>query len=439
MKRFTLELDFFWGYEGRRDVRDSLLLKRKFPKVEILSWMNDDIEVGANFLKSQSWFVTSLTLKCEPTKTQAFMNLLSLLPNLKDLKLVTCKFKDIESVVLKPLKALTKLDIKNHTEALKLFLISSIKSLVVHQPASDIDHLNNFLMKQKHLEELKITLTGESDMRDHNEVAITGLLPKLRKFSLTAPKSYTISSENRLLKFLRTNGRFLEEIELQCEAVPEVYRFVFTQLKALKSLSVHSDLIPWSQNFYADLNPSLNIIVVKVHFSYWRLATTYLLKAFPHIQTLSTIYDDRPEGTLYASYANLCLYEGNVQLPCLKYLHINEFDSVTQLRLMLRHYRTIEYFSIHELYLNHVSTFLLRNLDELANIKHIKVRGGQIAMQKFFFCAKKINFTRLESLEIIVRKVYGSIDKKFFFCMKKRDERWTQDDFYLNMDVKQKF
>lgn len=436
MNRFTLEFKFFTETSKKQD---ALLIKRKFPKIKFSSWLKRNLEVGLKVIANQSSHLTSLTFKMETFESKTFGDLLSSLKMLRSLQILHCHFNNINEVEAKPLHTLTDLKIVESFEAFKFFTKSNIKSLNATETlASDLEILNDFLMTQGDLEKLEIVLSAYEPRTARSEFTMNASFRKLKKFSITAPKYFTVTTKSQLMKSLHTNGRFLEELELKCQAAPEVYKFIFTQLKFLKTLTVDAALIPRKAEFYQNLKPSTSIKHVTLIYDSWCAGTRRFLNCFSHIESFSTIYVDQCEiamGAEEVSWSNIFLHTGSIWLPNLKSIQVHQVDSLVKLKAMLCFHPNIESISIHKIYTSGVKKELLKILANFGNIKHLKVRGGEKAMQQFFFFARNTNFTKLESMELIVYRIDEPLERKFYFNMPrndKLDQRWWKPNFYLN-------
>lgn len=142
---------------------------------------------------------------------------------------------------------------------------------------------------QEGLEELIYVLYDSESY----ELFDTPIPVKFTPFRL-AKLSLQISDENatqnywdNLTAFVKLHKGTLEELELVRRFPNIFFKFIFTEFKQLKSLSLSSGSIPQDPSFYEQLPVNTNVIILKLFWEVDEGLLKKLLSRFPNIEKLT--------------------------------------------------------------------------------------------------------------------------------------------------------
>lgn len=366
-----------------------------------------------------------------------FVEILGCITNLETLSIKHSTFDarlNLEIVELKKLKhfKLSSCD----WNVLDLINSSKVESFEVDGSAhGNLQSLKQFLTKQTELESISINafLSIASTLFD---IELESMIQpfKLKTFKiLNHPNDsrFTTQNEANFISFLRTHGKLLHELDLQCSLTPAMLKFVLTQFKSMKKLKLSGKNIPTNVEFYETLVPSANIseLAFVEKFKDDESAKAFL-GIFTRVESLSVQFVSRSvlkfiENNFHRltnltvkslPYASESL---KVRFPNLKEVHVDGIKCIENWFCFLKENPTIERLSLKEIYLQTITNASVQSIVSNTNLKHIKLQGGLRAMKEFFDIIREIPPTKLETLELVVNNKSETGTRPFCFILPK--------------------
>jgi hypothetical protein len=432
-------------------VKQILAIDRKFVNIKLdsLSYKESDI---LKVVEAHHLSLKSMEIWFSYFHSHLFMEILSSMENLETLTLRNSSFLTTNDVTFNAPKHLRHLKLNGGSWNILEFLSSaSIFSLKAEHTCGDIEPLKTFLSTQTRLE----TLALEGRSMNIAKLFKNDLTSEDAKFQLKTLKlsdfktDATIDdkAETNFLKFLKTHGKNLREIEVKAKLTPKIYEYIITKLTSLEKLLLDVQNLPFQKEFYTYLRPSKCIkeltLVEKFKDDASDKFMQAVLGAFSQVESLSVSHCEEASLKFLASkYQKLkCLHIKripfthlplNLKFQALKSFHVDEIRSIANWCLFLHNNPTIERLTVQEIYLQMISGPTVEAIIDCPNIKHIQLKGGLKAMKEFLEIINIIGYNKLESMELIVKNMNESFARPFYFDLPKDKTLWDGKCPYLD-------
>lgn len=471
----------------KKTLNEVIRSTRKFVNVRFSSMEhreNDVLEV----LKVFSATFKSICFHWCRLDAQRLSNMLGDIPHLETFVVrLNSSFQykhDFEAVELKNLKHVT-LSMCNW-DVVKVMKSSRVVTIEVKDYINGkLEHFKHFLSTQTKLETIEIC--AFLTLVKLFEIDMSATCPsafQLKKFSLLCKSRSIIEwleSDKNFIKFFRLHGQRLQELELDCQLSRDMLKFIVTELKSLRKLTLNVSFLPSGSDFYSNLSASSNIteLILRDEFrcnvtgraffgmfehvekltlpcvsgsllryiqrNYYRLSSLTLAN-LPHRSINDPIiYIDnevRPSGivsllrhidSVSMQWLNRSLLKlmdldhlripppkpepYSLCFPRLKQLRIESITDIENFVWFIKENPTIERLSIMQIHFSIVTSLHIQAMLEHTRINHIQAKGDRRSMKWFFQAVKECNWNKLRTMELIVRNPCTNTALAFFFSM----------------------
>lgn len=452
MKPFCLVLRAGYSWLKNREelwiksLKESLTIERKFSKIKFdtLEHKDNDIAKVVKIHESTLKFIETCYSDFD---FQPFMDILVAVKKLETVVIKSSSFQSIDEVKVLPLRKLKHVKVSGcNLKVLKLFSASQITSLEIDTFGKE-DFLKDFLSEQLKLEELKVESNGSEFTKFfQNDFPLNQKSYRLKRLSIRCSNDRKVSRpiEANFINFLTIHACSLQELEIMGTMSEEIYKFIFTQLRSLKKLSVDVRQLPSSGEFYEFLRPAESIKELTLTEKCTEENTVgNVLGCFSAVEKLDLQFVNdkilKVLGSKFKKLQNLSINRFSFSyvpmkliFPCLKEIHVGEVRSISNWNLFIKNNPKIERLTIKELYLQDINKAAVKLITHAENIKHIKIQGGLKAMKEFFDIVKIIGWNKLESMELIVKNMNERFTRPFFFNMPSNKTLWNPECPYLD-------
>lgn len=441
MRALTIFLSSRYNWNQMSDllwtkaVKEVLAIRRKFVNIKLESLTHKESDI-LKVVKAHRFSLKLMEISFGYFRCHSFMEILSSMENLETLNIRNSSLQTTDVVTVVPLKRLKHVKLNGCSwKILQLLSASSIVSLEVQHTCGNNDHFKKFLSTQSTLETLKIegfSLGIAKLFKD--DLSSDSAMFQLKKFKFGGSNSkeiITAEAESNFIKFLKTHGKYLQEIEVNGQVSPRILTFIITQLTTLEKLLLDVQYIPSEKHFYTYLRPSKSIKALTLVEKFKDDASAKgILGIFSQVESLSVSSINEVVMKLVATnYQKLkCLrmkkmpfthFPLHLKFPSLKEFHVDDIRSISNWCAFLKDNPTIEKLTVKEIYLQMITVTSVQVIINCTNIKHIQLRGGLKAMKEFLGIINEIGHNQLETMELIVNNMNESFTRPFFFALPK--------------------